>query len=279
MAESYDAGSIVIQTYSAGAQTIQTYEAGAFVVPQAVAAYPVGALLDYYFPATSLALANLDPVALHTDVNTGVKTLSQAVVASQPVYYADRLGYPAVLTDGSADFLGSTDSDLMLNGAVASQSGALLLVVSGGSVVGRELGGWANSTDTAKYLVHRFSSPITIYSALYYTSIGSGGINGGAATYDPTAINAMLITTSGGTLKIWRNGTLIASGALPDTAGDFGSWVHDHFAIGGRWRSSLVVAANAYYHATGLAFGTVAAGLHTDPSALFAACTTEWGTP
>jgi hypothetical protein len=34
MAESYDAGTVVIQTYSAGAITIQDYEAGAFVVPQ-----------------------------------------------------------------------------------------------------------------------------------------------------------------------------------------------------------------------------------------------------
>lgn len=273
MAESYDAGTIVIQTYSAGSQVIQSYDAGAFVVPQApVVSYPVGALLDYYFPATSLVLADLAPVTSHTDVNTGTKTIAQAVVASQPAYHASQLGYPAVKCDGINDHLFSTDTDLMLNGAAASFSGACLFVISGGGNTSGEPGGWANSTSTSRYLTHRFASA-TQYSAPYGSTGSAGLLAAAGGTYDTAAINAMLLTASGGTLKVWRNGTQIASVAIS------GDWAHDRFAMGGRLRATFVVPTTAYFHATGLAFGSVAAALHSDPSALFAACTTEWGTP
>jgi hypothetical protein len=74
--------------------------------------------------------------------------------------------------------------------------------------------------------------------------------------------------------KVWYNGSVVyTSPALA------GSWSHDRFSVGGWLRSTFVTPADFDCYACGLAFGAVAAGLHTDPSALFAACTTEWGTP
>lgn len=237
-----------------------------------VPAYPLADLFDYYWSAQTLAsITDGDPVPDWTDINAG-KVLAQSVPTSRPAFRANRLGYPAIQGDGVADHLWSSDADLLINGAVSTPA-ALFMVLSGGTVTPNgEAGGWGYTFNNARHQIMRIIGSQVV--AITGTTVtGPTGFYGAASQYQDAAINACLITTSGTELKVVADNGTVTTFAIS------GNWDTNRFALCGRLRSSFVVPSQHYIHACGIAKGALAAALHANPAALFAAASTEWGTP
>ena len=231
--------------------------------------FPLAALVDYYWPASALTVPLNDPVPDWTDVNAG-KILDQTDPTRQPALI-ETLGSRAVKPDGSNDYLWTTDTDVMVNGAVASTGYAHLLVVSGAVNASGEQGGSA-STANNNYVLTQSAIATTARAIYGTTGSGPAGITGAGGTYNTAIKQAILITCHNSQVKLWRNNVLLGTVSVS------GNWSSNRFALGGRLRSSFVVPSPAAIHACGVAKGAIAIAYHTDPSALFAAATAEWGT-
>jgi hypothetical protein len=104
MAESYDAGTVIIQTYSAGAITIRDYDAGTFVVPQGPSGPSLPAWLTHAFETFDITASDLDPIATWTD---SVASASFTATGTQkPLYRSGAVPY--LDWDGVDDYMVST---------------------------------------------------------------------------------------------------------------------------------------------------------------------------
>lgn len=259
----------IMPTFVSGTRhTISVGPYPVFVPPT----FPLAAFFQHYWSAQTLtALPDGDPVDGWTDLNGG-KVLAQSVPTSRPSFRANRLGYPAIQGDGIADHLFTSDNSLMLIGSV-NPAKALFMVVSGSTVTANgEAGGWAFTGNNARHQMLRLIATQVV--AITGTTVtGPTGFNGAVGQYQDAEINACLITSQGAEMKIVADNGTVATHVIG------GSWETDRFSLCGRLRSSFVVPSQHYIHAVGITKGALAAALHADPSALFAAATTEWGTP
>ena len=223
---------------------------------------------NFAWDPADLILSNDDPVPSWVDL-IGGKSLAQAVVASQPLFKSAVLGYPAIRFDGVNDYLFTADTDLILNGSVATQSAAVFLAMTGAIDVTDVPAVWGDTVTAANALGFRSAGPTNMGYVRQTTGNSIVAATGG--TYDPAAVNFIMITASGSEFKLWIDGTAVHTGAVT------GNWVHNRFSIGGWLRATFETPADFDCLGLGLAFGAEAVALHADPTAMFALASTKWG--
>lgn len=231
--------------------------------------YPLSPFFNYYWTTANLGLANNDPVASWTDVNAN-KVLAQATPSARPLYVA---ASTSVQFNGTSHYLFTTDADVAQapdSDANPSTQCAMLIVASGSRAVTKFSGGWGFSSDNNPLCV--MAEGTNTIQGQHRNTAGTNRVTGTAAS---SGLAAMLITQNGDSFKCWQNGVQVGTTqTLGSTPYDF-----DRFALGCLLRATPAGFSALSVRSTAVAKGALAAALHNNPSSMFAASASEWGTP
>jgi hypothetical protein len=239
MAESYDAGPIVIQTYSAGAQTIQSFEAGSFVVPQVTILTPtdLGAVQYWRFwdGDSITGLVDGNDVSTASNLIGGGVSLIPTAVGKEPVWRTEILGGRDAISLDATQFL-KTSANISL-GAYSVFMIAQL------------------SPPAANSLAYEFTTIASTTSGFYLNAYTSGMMlaknTGGQSGYSTgtawwgASSPQMTIQRMDGTHAghdFWLNDSERTLSPLGGFATDPGTaTITDNFYIGGRNGASLPI--------------------------------------